>query len=262
MVHAKVLEADGRSRGMGVVEYASRSDAAAAIRALDGSELDGRVLGCREDREFEERAGGGGGFGGGGGGRDRDRDRDDRLPDRAPPPRLGAGGGGGADTCYTCGGVGHRSRDCPSEPGVLASRGGGSGFGGGSRGAPAAASADGCRLCGEVGHYARECPNGGRGGGGRGGGGGASDGGGCRICGVVGHFARECPTAGGSRGGGGGRGGGRGGDRRQIDPAKLDADMARRAVLVPAQNLPNSRFALPLPPVPAQDDYFKSREGK
>jgi cold-inducible RNA-binding protein len=58
----------GRSRGFGFVEMEDGS-ADAAIRALDGSDLDGRRLRVNEAHERERRPMGGGG--GGGGFRDR-----------------------------------------------------------------------------------------------------------------------------------------------------------------------------------------------
>ena len=69
----------GRPRGFGFVEMGSSEDADAAIRELNGFELNGRALTVNEAKERERggggfggRAGGGaygGGRGGGGGGR-------------------------------------------------------------------------------------------------------------------------------------------------------------------------------------------------
>merc|ERR1712071_84552 len=56
---------DGRSRGCGIVEYATAEEAQNAITNLTDTELKGRMIFVREDRET---AGGGGGSGGGGGG--------------------------------------------------------------------------------------------------------------------------------------------------------------------------------------------------
>ena len=84
----------GRPRGFAFAEMASDADAAAAIQALDGKDLDGRKLNVNEARERTPRPGGGGGGGGGGYGGGRDgggggRDRGDRGD------RGGRGGGGG-----------------------------------------------------------------------------------------------------------------------------------------------------------------------
>ena len=50
----------GRFRGFAFVEM-ENSAAAAAIKALDGADLDGRALKVNEARPREERSGGGGG---------------------------------------------------------------------------------------------------------------------------------------------------------------------------------------------------------
>jgi RNA recognition motif-containing protein len=57
----------GRAKGFGFVEMAGDAEAAKAINALNGQELDGRNLTINEARPKEDR-GGGGGFGGGRGG--------------------------------------------------------------------------------------------------------------------------------------------------------------------------------------------------
>ncbi len=57
----------GRSRGFAFVEMASPEDAQAAIKAMDGVQLDGRALRVNEAEERKPRSGGGGGGGGGGG---------------------------------------------------------------------------------------------------------------------------------------------------------------------------------------------------
>ena len=52
VVYAEVLEEDsGRSKGCGIVEYSSASDAQKAIAQLTNSELNGREIFVREDRE-------------------------------------------------------------------------------------------------------------------------------------------------------------------------------------------------------------------
>jgi len=60
----------GRSRGFAFVDMASDADAQAAIKAMNGVELDGRALRVNEaeDRKPRGGGGGGGGFGGRGGG--------------------------------------------------------------------------------------------------------------------------------------------------------------------------------------------------
>src|SRR5262245_15042612 len=70
----------GRSRGFAFVEMATDSDAQAAIKAMNGVDIDGRQLRVNEAEERKPRGGGGGGGyggdrrgggGGGGGGRER-----------------------------------------------------------------------------------------------------------------------------------------------------------------------------------------------
>jgi RNA recognition motif-containing protein len=65
----------GRSKGFAFVEFSNDQEAQAAISALDGKEIGGRVLKVNEARPREDRGGGGGGgrggYGGGGGGRGR-----------------------------------------------------------------------------------------------------------------------------------------------------------------------------------------------
>lgn len=46
-------EANGRSKGCGLVEYASQEEAAKAIAELNNTELEGRLIFVREDREPE-----------------------------------------------------------------------------------------------------------------------------------------------------------------------------------------------------------------
>jgi RNA recognition motif-containing protein len=64
----------GRSKGFAFVEMSSDQEAQAAIAALDGKEIGGRVIKVNEARPREDRGGGGGGGrdrGGYGGGRGR-----------------------------------------------------------------------------------------------------------------------------------------------------------------------------------------------
>ena len=58
----------GRSRGFGFVEMPNTAEAEAAIRGLNGQELQGRTLTVNESRPRENTGRGGGGYGGGGGG--------------------------------------------------------------------------------------------------------------------------------------------------------------------------------------------------
>ena len=71
----------GQSRGFGFVEMSTSEEAAAAITALSGSQMDGRTLTVNEAKPMEPRSGGGGGRSGGGGG-------------RSGGGRFGGGGGG------------------------------------------------------------------------------------------------------------------------------------------------------------------------
>jgi len=94
----------GQPRGFAFVQMGSNEDAAAAIQALDGTQMDGRSLRVNEAQERQGGGGGGGGAraGGGGGG------------------RGGYGGGGGGGGGYGGGGGGRGGR-------------GGGGGGGGDR---------------------------------------------------------------------------------------------------------------------------------
>ena len=56
----------GQSRGFAFVEMTNSAEAANAIKALNGREMNGRAINVNEARPREER-GGGGRFGGGGG---------------------------------------------------------------------------------------------------------------------------------------------------------------------------------------------------
>jgi cold-inducible RNA-binding protein len=79
----------GQSRGFAFVEMTNPSEAANAIAALNGRDLNGRALNVNEARPREERSGGGGGnrFGGGGGG--------GRGGNRGGGGGFGGGRGGG-----------------------------------------------------------------------------------------------------------------------------------------------------------------------
>jgi len=64
-VHMVMDRDTGRPRGFAFAEMANDNDAQAAIKALDGQELDGRNLKVNEAHERQPRSGGGGGGGGG-----------------------------------------------------------------------------------------------------------------------------------------------------------------------------------------------------
>ena len=61
----------GRARGFAFVEMVNDSEAAGAIAALNGKEVDGRALNVNEARPKTERSGPRNYGGGGGGGRNR-----------------------------------------------------------------------------------------------------------------------------------------------------------------------------------------------
>jgi len=65
-VHVMMDRETGRPRGFAFVEMNSKSDADNAIKALDGSTLDGRQIKVNEAQERPQRGGAGGGGGGGG----------------------------------------------------------------------------------------------------------------------------------------------------------------------------------------------------
>ena len=61
----------GRARGFAFVEMTNNEEAAKAIAALNGKEVDGRALNVNEARPKTDRGDRGGGRSGGGGGRGR-----------------------------------------------------------------------------------------------------------------------------------------------------------------------------------------------
>jgi RNA recognition motif-containing protein len=78
-VHIVTDRETGQSRGFGFVTMGNAQEAANAIAAMNGANMEGRALRVNEAEERPQRGGGGGGgFGGGGGG-----------------GRGGGGGGGG-----------------------------------------------------------------------------------------------------------------------------------------------------------------------
>ena len=111
----------GRSRGFGFVTYGTDAEAAAAVEAMNGAEVDGRRLTVNEARE---RGGGGGPGGGGGGYRGGGGDR-------------GGGGGGyrgGGGGDRGGGGGGYRSDGGGGGGGYRGGGGGGGGYRGGGGG--------------------------------------------------------------------------------------------------------------------------------
>jgi RNA recognition motif-containing protein len=111
----------GQSRGFAFVEMATAQDAEAAIKAMDGRDLDGRALRVNEARERTEGGGGGGGFGGGG------RSGGGGFGGGGRSGGGGFGGGGRSGG----GGFGGGGR---SGGGGFGGGGGGGGYGGGGRG--------------------------------------------------------------------------------------------------------------------------------
>jgi len=79
----------GRSKGFGFVEMPDRTQAQAAIDALNGKELDGRTLRVNESQPKPREERGGGGFRGGAGG--------GGFRGGAGGGRGGAGGGRGGE---------------------------------------------------------------------------------------------------------------------------------------------------------------------
>ena len=79
----------GQPRGFAFVEMANRSEADAAISALNGAELNGRAMNVNEARP-KPQGGGGGGYRGGGGGGGYSQNRGGGGNSRG-----GKGGGGG-----------------------------------------------------------------------------------------------------------------------------------------------------------------------
>ena len=87
-VHLPTDRESGRPRGFAFVTMDSKGAMDAAIKTLDGQNVDGRNIKVNEAQPREERSGGygggggGGGYGGGGGSRGGDRDRGGDRGDR------------------------------------------------------------------------------------------------------------------------------------------------------------------------------------
>jgi RNA recognition motif-containing protein len=106
----------GKSRGFAFVTMSSAEEAEAAVKAMDGKDLDGRPIRVSVARPKEDRpAGGGGGFRGGGGG----------------GGYKGGGGGGGGYKGGGGGGGGYRGGG--GGGGGYKGGGGGGGYRGGGR---------------------------------------------------------------------------------------------------------------------------------
>ena len=78
-VHLPTDRESGRPRGFAFVTMDSKGAMDAAIKTLDGQNVDGRNIKVNEAQPREERSGG---YGGGGGGRGGDRDRGGDRGDR------------------------------------------------------------------------------------------------------------------------------------------------------------------------------------
>jgi cold-inducible RNA-binding protein len=81
----------GQPRGFAFVEMTNSNEAANAMQAMNGREMNGRTLNVNEARPREQRSGGGGGGFGGGGGRSGNRGGGGGFGGN----RGGGGGGGG-----------------------------------------------------------------------------------------------------------------------------------------------------------------------
>lgn len=105
--YAKVLQdRDGRSKGCGIVEFSTPEGAKDAIEKLTDTELKGRKIFVREDRE--EGGGGGGGKRGGGGGAEGDAAPTPAESSNATTAPASGGGGRGGGGRQNNGGRGGR----------------------------------------------------------------------------------------------------------------------------------------------------------
>ncbi len=78
----------GQPRGFAFVEMTNANEAANAMQAMNGRDMNGRTLNVNEARPREQRSAGGGGFGGGGG-------RGGNRGGGGGGGGFGGGGGGG-----------------------------------------------------------------------------------------------------------------------------------------------------------------------
>ena len=92
-VHVPTDRDSGRPRGFAFVTMPNQNEAQAAIAAVNGKELDDRVLNVNEARPKTGGGGGGGGAGGGGGG-SRGGSGGGRGGSRGGSGGGGGGGGG------------------------------------------------------------------------------------------------------------------------------------------------------------------------
>jgi len=120
VIRADVITShDGRSKGCGIVEFATADFARRAVLTLNDTELMGRQIFVREDREDAQGGGGGGSAGGGGGA-------------SAGGGRGGSAGGGGGGSAGGEGGGSVEDGESGSvEDGGSSSVGGGGSSGGG-----------------------------------------------------------------------------------------------------------------------------------
>jgi RNA recognition motif-containing protein len=115
VVRADVLVmSNGRSKGCGLVEFETREQAMNAIASLTDSELDGRAIFVREDREAEASG--------------PAPSRPPRVESVAPAPSAPAPTAASSSpvretrACFKCGQMGHLAAACPHEETELEGR--------------------------------------------------------------------------------------------------------------------------------------------